>query len=82
MHALQSGACERFELSMMKAKSLQRNDGRGYLFRAALAGTTRPADRLNNSFSGELKEEEDMVSGKERTRLFTLPVPNPRMSNV
>lgn len=59
---------------------LQPSDGRSYVFRATLAGNTCEADRLNNAFSGELKDEEDMVSGKERTRLFTLAVPNPRMS--
>lgn len=63
---------------------LQRSDGRGYLFRVALAGTTREADRLNNAFSGELKEEDDIVLAKERTRLLTLPAPNltPGSSNV
>ena len=70
---MQSGACKRYELSLMKVKSLQRNDGRGYLFRVVLAGTTREADRLNNAFSGELKEEDDIVLAKERTRLLTLP---------
>ena len=75
MHALQSGACERFELSLMKVKLLQRSDGRGYLFRVALAGNTREADQLNSAFSGELKEEDDIVLAKERTQLLTLAVP-------
>jgi hypothetical protein len=55
---------------------LQRSDGRGYLFRVALAGRTRDADRLNTAFSGELKEADDIVLGKERNRVFTLAVPN------
>ena len=60
----------------MKVKSLQRNDGRGYLFRVALAANIREADRANNAFSGELKEEDDIVLAKERTQLLTLPAPN------
>lgn len=60
----------------MKVKLLQRSDGRGYLFRVALAGNTRETDQLNNSFSDELKEEDDIVLAKERTQLLTLPVPN------
>jgi hypothetical protein len=55
---------------------LQRSDGRGYMFRVAFAASTREADRLNNAFSGELKEEDDIVLGKERNRVLTLAVPN------
>jgi len=48
----------------MNVKLLQRSDGCGYLFRVALAGNTRDADRLNNAFSDELKEEDDIVLAK------------------
>lgn len=61
---------------------LQRSDGRGYLFRVALAGNTREADRLNNAFSGELKKADDIALGKESTRLLILAVPNTGLSNV
>lgn len=61
---------------------LQRSDGRGYLFRVALAGITREADRLNSAFSGELKEKDDIVLSKKRTRLLTFAVPNPGLTNV
>jgi hypothetical protein len=37
---------------------LQRADGRGYLFRLALNWSESEADRANNAFSGELKENE------------------------
>jgi hypothetical protein len=65
----------------MRAKSFQCEDGRGYLFRVALGGTTREADRLNNAFSGELKQD-DMALGKESTRMLILMVPNTGLSNV
>jgi len=60
---------------------LQHSDGRGYLFRVALAGNTREADRLNNAFSGELKEEDDIVLAKEPPRPLILAVPDPGLSN-
>jgi len=55
---------------------LQPSDERSYFFRLTLAGNTLEADRLNNAFSGELKEEDDIVLAKERTRLLTLPAPS------
>jgi len=68
----------------MKAKLLIGSDGRGYMFHVASAGNTREADRLNSAFSGELKEEDDIVLAEERTQLLTLPAPNlsPGSSNV
>ena len=55
---------------------LQRSDGRGYLFRIALGTDSNEADRLNTAFSGELKEEDDIVLRTERTRLIPLAVPD------
>lgn len=55
---------------------LQRDDGRGYLFRVALGSSTNEADRINTAFSGELTEEDDIVLRTENTRLLTLTVPN------
>jgi hypothetical protein len=40
---------------------LQRADGRGYIFRLALDRSTSEADRANNEFNGELKEDDGIV---------------------
>ncbi|MBK5374803.1 hypothetical protein JFT81_09150 [Pseudomonas sp. TH43] len=53
---------------------LQRKDKRGYMFRLALERTPSEADRANNAFSGELKE--DIVLNKKSTMFLKLAVPN------
>lgn len=53
-----------------------------FFVKANESAVTREADRLNSAFGGELKEEDDIVLGKERTRLLTFAVPNPGLSNV
>lgn len=58
----------------------QHSDGREY-FRVALAETAREVDRLNNAFSGELKEEDYIILEKEPTRPLILAVPNAGLSN-
>ena len=52
------------------------------MYRVAMAGNTREADRLYNAFSGELKEKDDIVLGKEPTQMLLLAVPNTGLSNV
>ncbi|ALI01906.1 hypothetical protein C1Y08_16125 [Pseudomonas sp. FW306-02-F02-AA] len=53
---------------------LQRTDGRGYMFRLALEWAASEADRANNAFSGELKD--DIVLAQKSTQLLKLAVPN------
>ncbi|WP_426202226.1 T6SS effector BTH_I2691 family protein [Pseudomonas sp. TWP3-1] len=53
---------------------LQRKDKRGYMFRVALEWSPNDADRANNAFSGELKD--DIVLSKKNTALLKLAVPN------
>jgi hypothetical protein len=53
---------------------LQRTDGRGYMFRLALEWAASEADRANNAFSGELKD--DIVLTQKSTQLLKLAVPN------
>jgi len=55
---------------------LKRADGRGYLFRLKLSGDSSEADRLNTAFSGELKEEDDLVLRKTETSKLPLKVPS------
>lgn len=52
----------------------QREDGRGYMFRLALEWSTSEADRANNSFSGELKDE--IVLKNKSTPLLKLAISN------
>ncbi|MGY2261283.1 T6SS effector BTH_I2691 family protein, partial [Pseudomonas sp. SDO55104_S430] len=54
---------------------LQRADGRGYIFRMALELSTSEADRVNDAFSGELKEK-DIVLKEQKTQLLKLTIPN------
>jgi hypothetical protein len=54
---------------------LQRADGRGYLFRLALERSTSEADRANNAFSGELKEDDGVVLKKHTAQLLKLNTP-------
>ncbi|MGY2293742.1 T6SS effector BTH_I2691 family protein, partial [Pseudomonas sp. SDO528_S397] len=54
---------------------LQRNDGRGYMFRLALDWTVNEADRVNQAFSGELKLENETVLTKRNTPLLKLATP-------
>ncbi|WP_172979575.1 hypothetical protein [Pseudomonas kitaguniensis] len=66
-----------FELEVRyPAGVLQRNDGRGYLFRLALEWASSEADRANNAFSGELTEKDDIVLRLSGTQLLKLPVPS------
>ncbi len=66
-----------FELEVRyPAGVLQRNDGRGYLFRLALEWASSEADRANNAFSGELTEKDDIVLRLNGTQLLKLPVPS------
>ncbi|MNJ65897.1 hypothetical protein D3C77_619360 [compost metagenome] len=58
------------------ADVLRRADGRGYLFRLSLAGFAEEADRSNNAFSGELKEEDSVVLMKKSTQLLKLATPH------
>ncbi|MFQ6572797.1 T6SS effector BTH_I2691 family protein [Pseudomonas sp. UM16] len=53
---------------------LQRNDGRGYMFRIALTGLSNEADRENNAFSGELNN--DIVLTIQSTQWVSLTVPH------
>ncbi|WP_346095669.1 hypothetical protein, partial [Pseudomonas veronii] len=55
---------------------LQREDGRGYIFRVALGWSTSEADRLNTAFSGELKEEDGIVFSQKATQPLKLNIPN------
>ena len=59
---------------------LQRADGRGYLFRLALEWSESEADRANNAFSGELKEEDGIVLRLKSTQLLKLNVPTESVS--
>lgn len=59
---------------------LQRPDGRGYLFRLALEWSESEADRANNAFSGELKEEDGIVLRLKSTQLLKLNVPTESVS--
>jgi hypothetical protein len=54
---------------------LQRADGRGYIFRLALEWLTGEADRANNAFSGELKEEDEIMLSETTTKLLKLNIP-------
>ncbi|RMP62808.1 hypothetical protein ALQ18_00698 [Pseudomonas marginalis pv. marginalis] len=60
----------------MSAGVLQRNDGRGYLFRLALEWASGKADRASNAFSGELTEKDDIVLRLNGTQLLKLTVPS------
>ena len=53
---------------------LQRKDNRGYMFRLALEWAPSEADRANNAFSGELKD--DIVLSQKNTQLLKLAVSN------
>jgi hypothetical protein len=55
---------------------LQRNDGRGYMFRLAMHRSTNEADRANTAFSGELKEKDGIVLTHKSTQQLKLAVPN------
>ena len=55
--------------------ALQRADGRGYMFRLALSMSDTEADRANNAFSGELKEEDGIELRLESTQLLKLNIP-------
>ena len=55
---------------------LQRGDGRGYIFRLKLEWSTNEADRANNAFSGELKEEDGIVLSQKATQPLKLNTPN------
>jgi hypothetical protein len=61
---------------------LQRADGRGYLFRLALRWSESEADRANNAFSGELKEEDDIVLSLNSTQLLQLKIPTKSASDL
>jgi hypothetical protein len=52
----------------------QRIDNRGYMFRLALEWAPSEADRANNAFSGELKD--DIVLTQKNTQLLKLAVSN------
>ncbi|MFS2194750.1 hypothetical protein ACCD02_21675 [Pseudomonas sp. Pseusp88] len=54
---------------------LCREDLRGYIFRLALEWATGEADRANNAFNGQLKEEDGIVLAHQSTQLLTLAVP-------
>jgi hypothetical protein len=54
---------------------LQRADGRGYIFRLALTWCESEADRANNAFNGELKEEDGIVLRLKSTQLLKLNIP-------
>lgn len=54
---------------------LQRADGRGYLFRLALERSTSEADRANNAFNGELKEDDGIGLNKHTTQVLKLNTP-------
>ena len=54
---------------------LPRADGRGYMFRLALSMSDTEADRANNAFSGELKEEDGIELRLESTQLLKLNIP-------
>ncbi|MEG2966412.1 MAG: T6SS effector BTH_I2691 family protein [Pseudomonas sp.] len=66
-----------FEMEVLyPADVLRRVDSRGYLFRLSLAGSAQEADRSNNAFSGELKEEDGVVLMKKSTQLLKLAIPH------
>ena len=53
---------------------IQRRDGRGYMFRVALTTSSNEADRKNDAFSGELKD--DVLLARRSTQWVSLLVPN------
>ncbi|MGY2292760.1 T6SS effector BTH_I2691 family protein, partial [Pseudomonas sp. SDO528_S397] len=55
---------------------LQRNDGRGYMFRIAFDRATTDSDRVNTPFNSVLEAENDIVLARNSTVLLKLAVPN------
>ncbi|WP_339496258.1 T6SS effector BTH_I2691 family protein [Pseudomonas sp. RA_105y_Pfl2_P56] len=56
--------------------TFQHKSGNAYLFRIALEWAASEANRINEKFSGELKEKDDMIPSSKSAEPLKLSIPN------